>query len=79
MFFQIGRSEIPVKNLLDVSQILRRHFVGPAFVAVHGPAVRVHHHCHVFRPFHAAFNFIRDDAGFDHLRQYPQCVQILRA
>ena len=79
MFFQIGRGEIPVKNLLDVCQILCRHFVGSAFVTVHGPAVRVHNHRHVFRPFHAAFNLIRDDAGFNHLRQNPQCVQILRA
>ena len=79
MSFQISCCKIPVEDLLDVSQIFFRHFVSAAFVTVHSPAVSVHHHCHVFRPFHAAFDFIGYYAGFDHLGQHPQRVQVLRA
>ena len=79
VFFQISSRKIPVENLLNIGQVLFRHFICAAFVTVHGAAVRINYHCHILRPLHTAFDFIGDNACVNHLWQNTQRVQIFRA
>ena len=48
-------------------------------IAVDSAAIGIHHHRHIFRTLHAAFDFIADHTGFDKLRQNSQSIHILGA